>query len=171
LTLPSLEQKRDVLACAPTGSGKTLSFVLPLLVLNPPTATSSSAIRPTSIIIEPTRELAMQVLRETSKLGSGGGWKIKVLGEDERAVRSTKPKKRKGRKGKRAKKPKAEGMEKKAESEDEDEDDEESGKEEKEKEEKREEQEDEPVGENEAAAEPSTPTGERSPSSRDLSSC
>ncbi|GAA6061522.1 hypothetical protein JCM10212_004512 [Sporobolomyces blumeae] len=83
---------RDILACAPTGSGKTFSFVLPLLAMHPPfasspssstlDASSSASIRPRSIIIEPTRELAMQVLRETRRLAQGGEWKVGVLGEE-----------------------------------------------------------------------------------------
>jgi ATP-dependent RNA helicase DDX52/ROK1 len=124
-------QKRDLLACAPTGSGKTLSFLLPLLVLNPPNpdTTSSLIIRPTSIIIEPTRELAMQVLRETARLAEGGGWGIKVLGEDERAKGGEKGKGKKGRKGKKGKGKKVEEKVAKSEDEDEDESDE-SGEEE-----------------------------------------
>lgn len=163
LPFPCAQQKRDILACAPTGSGKTLSFVLPLLALNPPsTEPTGKAIRPTSIIIEPTRELAMQVLREVNKLGEGGGWGVKVLGEEERAARSGMPvKRRKGRKGKRAKKvSKVEGEGKKGKKvASEDEESESDSEEEEDVQE-----DDEPVGEKEAAAVPSTPTGEPQPS-------
>lgn len=81
-------QKRDILACAPTGSGKTLAFIVPLLIMNPPSpappAGERIVCRPTSLILEPTRELSMQVCREVVKLGEGGEWVVKVLGEDER---------------------------------------------------------------------------------------
>lgn len=82
----SNEQKRDLLACAPTGSGKTLAFVLPLL-LHQASSTSTSTLTkstPRALILEPTRELAMQVWRETNKLGKGTGVKVTVLGEEER---------------------------------------------------------------------------------------
>ena len=95
-------QKRDILACAPTGSGKTLSFVLPLLAMYPPRpdGEQSKSIKPTTIVIEPTRELAMQVLRETQKLASGGGWHVSVLGEGQESKKrkTGKDKKRKGKK-------------------------------------------------------------------------
>ncbi|GAA6011064.1 hypothetical protein JCM10207_005483 [Rhodosporidiobolus poonsookiae] len=104
---------RDLLACAPTGSGKTFSFILPLLALHAPSSPPSSAsapaassdpiLRPKAVIIEPTRELAMQVLRETRRLAGEGGWKVAVLGEEgvggARKVKE-KGKKKKGKKGK-----------------------------------------------------------------------
>lgn len=56
---PSIEG-RDILAVAQTGTGKTAAFLLPILTDicdNPPT-------KVTTIILEPTRELAMQVDRQ-----------------------------------------------------------------------------------------------------------
>ncbi|RKP22644.1 P-loop containing nucleoside triphosphate hydrolase protein, partial [Syncephalis pseudoplumigaleata] len=47
---------RELMACAPTGSGKTLSFVLPILQdLRHPKKVGCRA-----LIISPTRELAQQ---------------------------------------------------------------------------------------------------------------
>ncbi len=50
----------DVLACAPTGSGKTAAFALPLLqqLLETPTPTPKAA---RALVLVPTRELAVQV--------------------------------------------------------------------------------------------------------------
>src|SRR3982750_1649458 len=53
----------DVLACAATGSGKTVAFVLPLLHRLTTHPRPADAIRaPRALILTPTRELAVQIL-------------------------------------------------------------------------------------------------------------
>lgn len=50
-------------------------------------------------MIEPTRELAVQVLRETRRLAGQGGWKVGVLGEEGCGVIKGSGKKKGGKKG------------------------------------------------------------------------
>jgi superfamily II DNA/RNA helicase len=57
--IPHIKRERDVLGCAQTGTGKTASFVLPMIDLL--AAGRSRARMPRSLILEPTRELATQV--------------------------------------------------------------------------------------------------------------
>src|SRR5690348_15172870 len=57
--IPVVLMGRDVLGCAQTGTGKTASFVLPMLDIL--SAGRARARMPRSLIIEPTRELATQV--------------------------------------------------------------------------------------------------------------
>ena len=57
--IPHVQHGRDVLGCAQTGTGKTASFVLPMV--DRLAAGRSRARMPRSLIIEPTRELATQV--------------------------------------------------------------------------------------------------------------
>lgn len=55
--IPVILQKKDILACAQTGTGKTAAFLLPVLnelSVNPPAGIDT-------LILEPTRELVMQV--------------------------------------------------------------------------------------------------------------
>ena len=57
--IPIVLMGRDVLGCAQTGTGKTASFVLPMIdILSEGRA---KARMPRSLILEPTRELAAQV--------------------------------------------------------------------------------------------------------------
>jgi ATP-dependent RNA helicase RhlE len=61
-SIPSILQKRDILASAQTGTGKTAAFVLPLLQLLSGESKNrfrSSPIR--GLILTPTRELALQI--------------------------------------------------------------------------------------------------------------
>jgi ATP-dependent RNA helicase RhlE len=60
---PALEGK-DVLACAMTGSGKTVAFLLPILnqLIGKPRGTTRA------LIITPTRELAAQILEDLTDL-------------------------------------------------------------------------------------------------------
>src|SRR5262245_6329089 len=65
--IPIVLTGRDVLGVAQTGTGKTASFVLPMLeVLG---AGRAKARMPRSLILEPTRELAAQVAENFEKYG------------------------------------------------------------------------------------------------------
>ena len=62
--IPPILQRRDVMGCAQTGTGKTAGFALPILQLLAPQANTSlsPARHPVrTLIITPTRELAVQV--------------------------------------------------------------------------------------------------------------
>jgi ATP-dependent RNA helicase RhlE len=66
--IPPGLQRRDIVGCAQTGTGKTLAFVLPALehLLQDQTETRN----PRVVVLEPTRELAIQVAGETRKLAA-----------------------------------------------------------------------------------------------------
>jgi ATP-dependent RNA helicase DeaD len=63
-TMPLILAGRDVIGQAQTGTGKTAAFGLPILQALPPRATKLQA-----LIIEPTRELALQTKEELFRLG------------------------------------------------------------------------------------------------------
>ena len=62
LTIPHALQGRDIIGQAQTGTGKTASFGIPIIEKD------FSGKKPYALIIEPTRELAMQVSAELSSL-------------------------------------------------------------------------------------------------------
>src|SRR5579871_6168782 len=65
--IPQVKRQRDVLGCAQTGTGKTASFVLPMIDM---LAAGRSRVRmPRSLILEPTRELATQVADSFERYG------------------------------------------------------------------------------------------------------
>ncbi|WP_375586276.1 DEAD/DEAH box helicase [Cyclobacterium xiamenense] len=58
--IPAILQKKDLWALAPTGSGKTAAYVLPILdMFQRKTAVKSRAVA--VLVLVPTRELALQV--------------------------------------------------------------------------------------------------------------
>ena len=57
--IPVILQRRDVMGCAQTGTGKTASFTLPMIDLL--ASGRAKARMPRTLILEPTRELAAQV--------------------------------------------------------------------------------------------------------------
>ncbi|MGC6401152.1 DEAD/DEAH box helicase [Sphingomonas sp. FW199] len=65
--IPSVLMMRDLIAIAQTGTGKTASFVLPMIDILAQGRTR--ALMPRSLILEPTRELAAQVAENFEKYG------------------------------------------------------------------------------------------------------
>ena len=65
--IPTVLQGRDVLAVAQTGTGKTASFTLPMIDIL--AQGRARARMPRSLILEPTRELAVQVAENFEKYG------------------------------------------------------------------------------------------------------
>ena len=65
--IPAIMSGRDVIGIAKTGSGKTLAFLLPLFrhILDQPPLDYDDG--PLSLILTPTRELAMQIYSECKK--------------------------------------------------------------------------------------------------------
>ncbi|KAK2461709.1 hypothetical protein APHAL10511_006172 [Amanita phalloides] len=75
--IPVLMQGRDLAAISPTGTGKTLTYLLPAFsCLKAPSGTSTNGNGPRALIIVPTRELAHQIHNECLKLALGRKWKI-----------------------------------------------------------------------------------------------
>lgn len=73
--IPSMLLGRDVLATAPTGSGKTAAFAIPILAnLGSP---AQEGIR--SIVLSPTRELSVQIHAEFNRLCKGRKFHIVLL--------------------------------------------------------------------------------------------
>lgn len=74
-SLPIILKKRDLMACAQTGSGKTAAFLLPILSnmfhTGPPDVPAHLQYRhkqfPVSLVLAPTRELASQIYDEARK--------------------------------------------------------------------------------------------------------
>ena len=74
--IPILLSGRDLLASAPTGSGKTAAYVIPILSkLN--TSKKTGGIR--ALLLAPTKELAEQIYRETTRLCIGRKMRIHLL--------------------------------------------------------------------------------------------
>ena len=65
--IPSILMMRDMIGVAQTGTGKTASFVLPMIDIL--AGSRARARMPRSLILEPTRELAAQVAENFEKYG------------------------------------------------------------------------------------------------------
>ena len=59
--IPAILQKRDLLGCAQTGTGKTAAFVIPLLQMLHQQTQEGTQRRLSTLILTPTRELAIQI--------------------------------------------------------------------------------------------------------------
>ncbi len=75
--IPHVLQRRDVLGIAQTGTGKTASFVLPMLSMLE--KGRARARMPRTLILEPTRELAAQVHENFEKYGQNHKLSVALL--------------------------------------------------------------------------------------------
>jgi superfamily II DNA/RNA helicase len=75
--IPQVQMMKDLIAIAQTGTGKTASFVLPMIdILH---HGRRRARMPRSLILEPTRELAVQVSENFDKYGKNHDLKMALL--------------------------------------------------------------------------------------------
>ncbi|XP_026463802.1 ATP-dependent RNA helicase vasa-like [Ctenocephalides felis] len=78
-TLPIVMAGRDVMGCAQTGSGKTASFLLPIINIileDPQLIVAGDYIEPQCIIVTPTRELTIQIHSEARKFAHSSVLKV-----------------------------------------------------------------------------------------------
>ena len=76
-TLEELQSGRPIIGIAQTGTGKTASFVLPMIDIM--SEGRRRALMPRSLILEPTRELAAQVAENFEKYGKNHDLKMALL--------------------------------------------------------------------------------------------
>ncbi|XP_064477621.1 probable ATP-dependent RNA helicase DDX52 [Ornithodoros turicata] len=82
--IPAMMERRELMCCAPTGSGKTAAFLIPLVHhLKQPCKVGFRG-----LIVAPTRELARQTCRECLALCEGSGLRVYVLSKTDAAKRS-----------------------------------------------------------------------------------
>ncbi|CAK5279910.1 unnamed protein product [Mycena citricolor] len=77
--IPILLESRDLAAISPTGTGKTLAYLLPIMCsLGVPSSSSSSdsGLGVRAVVLAPTKELAHQIYNECLKLAQGRKWRI-----------------------------------------------------------------------------------------------
>ncbi|KAK7871278.1 hypothetical protein R5R35_007560 [Gryllus longicercus] len=80
--IPLMLQGRQILACAPTGSGKTVAFLLPIIHhLKGPRRKGFRA-----VIVSPTRELAKQTYRECLRLADCYKLKVHIISKVATAI-------------------------------------------------------------------------------------
>jgi superfamily II DNA/RNA helicase len=74
MVVPDVLAGHDVLAKSPTGSGKTLAFAAPIVDRIDP-----GARRPAALVLAPTRELAAQIVEESSAVAQARGLTITAV--------------------------------------------------------------------------------------------
>ncbi|XP_063951660.1 probable ATP-dependent RNA helicase DDX52 [Lytechinus pictus] len=85
--IPILMHRRELLACAPTGSGKTAAFLLPVIhQLKGPQKKGFRA-----VVLSPTRELSQQTYRELMRLSKGSGLRVHTIENGAKAAQKFGP--------------------------------------------------------------------------------
>jgi len=78
-SIPILLNNHDILATAPTGSGKTAAYLLPALSILSKSTSLKTEKGIKVLVIAPTKELVDQIHREANRLCNGRRYKISVL--------------------------------------------------------------------------------------------
>ena len=78
-SIPIVLQGKDLLGCAQTGTGKTAAFTLPILQLLVKTQTQERRKKIRSLIVTPTRELAIQIGESFNAYGRHTGLNCTVI--------------------------------------------------------------------------------------------
>lgn len=78
--IPLILQKKDILGCAQTGTGKTAAFAIPIIqLLHQSTIPNSGKPKVRSLIVTPTRELAIQIAESFQNYGAGTNLRYSVI--------------------------------------------------------------------------------------------
>jgi ATP-dependent RNA helicase RhlE len=78
--IPLILERRDILGCAQTGTGKTAAFAMPIIQLLSEDRRPVNGRRPIrSLILTPTRELAIQIGESFATYGKNTSLKYKVI--------------------------------------------------------------------------------------------
>lgn len=79
-TIPLALQGKDILGCAQTGTGKTAAFAIPIIQLMSQDRSNLNGRRPIrSLILTPTRELAIQIAESFENYGANTHLKYEVI--------------------------------------------------------------------------------------------
>ena len=78
-SIPIVLQGKDLLGCAQTGTGKTAAFTLPILQLLVKNKTGERRKKIRSLIVTPTRELAIQIGESFNAYGRHTGLNCTVI--------------------------------------------------------------------------------------------
>ncbi|XP_055386745.1 ATP-dependent RNA helicase vasa isoform X2 [Condylostylus longicornis] len=77
--IPIIKARRDLMACAQTGSGKTAAFLLPIIHDLLANNEDLDIGKPHALIVSPTRELTIQIFEEARKFARGSYLKISIV--------------------------------------------------------------------------------------------
>ena len=73
--IPLIKEGKNAVGCSATGTGKTLSYLLPIMEKIDPQEAAAQV-----IILAPTNELVMQIQREAEALATASGRAIRTMG-------------------------------------------------------------------------------------------
>ena len=73
--IPLMKEGKNAIGCSATGTGKTLSYLLPIMEKVDPEEAAAQV-----VILAPTNELVMQIQREAEALAAASGRSIRTMG-------------------------------------------------------------------------------------------